>query len=98
MLSLDPFYPILPDTEWLARLLPLGIKLVQLRIKEKPAAIVRDEIAKAIVLCRAHGCELVINDYWREAIEQARTSSISARRISPRPTSRPSGGPGSGSA
>lgn len=70
MLSLDPFYPILPDTEWLARLLPLGIKLVQLRIKERPATVVREEIAKAIGLCRAHGCELVINDYWREAIEQ----------------------------
>lgn len=70
MLSLDPFYPILPDTGWLARLLPLGIKLVQLRIKEKPATVVGEEIAKAIVLCRAHGCELVINDYWREAVEQ----------------------------
>ena len=70
MLSLDPFYPILPDTEWLARLLPLGVKLVQLRVKDKPAAIVKEEIAKAIVLCRAHGCELAINDYWRDAIEQ----------------------------
>ena len=70
MLSLDPFYPILPDTEWLAQLLPLGIKLVQLRIKEKPATVVRAEIAKAIALCRQHGCELVINDYWRAAIEQ----------------------------
>ncbi|MGH7124701.1 MAG: thiamine phosphate synthase [Stellaceae bacterium] len=70
MLRLDPFYPILPDTEWLARLLPQGIKLVQLRIKDKPHAVVREEIAKAIALCRTHGCELVINDYWREAIEQ----------------------------
>ncbi len=70
MLSLDPFYPILPDTEWLAQLLPLGIKLVQLRIKEKPATVARAEIAKAIALCREHGCELVINDYWREAIDQ----------------------------
>jgi thiamine-phosphate pyrophosphorylase len=68
LLRLDPFYPILPDTEWLARLLPLGIKLVQLRIKEKPEAVVRAEIAEAIALCRAHDCELVINDYWREAI------------------------------
>ena len=46
MLSLDPFYPILPDTEWLAQLLPLGIKLVQLRIKEKPATVARAEIAR----------------------------------------------------
>ncbi|MGE5260886.1 MAG: thiamine phosphate synthase [Actinomycetota bacterium] len=68
MLRLDPFYPILPDTEWLARLLPQGIKLVQLRIKEKSEAVVRAEIAEAIVLCGAYDCELVINDYWREAI------------------------------
>jgi len=70
LLSLDPFYPILPDTEWLARLLPQGIKLVQLRVKDKPEAVVRAEIARAIALCRAHDCELVINDYWQDAIEQ----------------------------
>jgi thiamine-phosphate pyrophosphorylase len=69
LLSLDPFYPILPDTEWLARLLPEGIKLVQLRIKDKPASVVSQEIAKAVALCRAHGCELVVNDYWQAAIE-----------------------------
>ena len=70
MLSLDPFYPILPDTEWLARLLPQGIKLVQLRIKDKSEAAVKDEIARAVALCRTHGCQLVINDYWRETVEQ----------------------------
>ncbi len=69
MFRLDPFYPIIPDTDWLARLLPAGIKLVQLRIKEKPENVVRNEIAKAIALCRTSGCELVINDYWREAID-----------------------------
>ena len=69
MLSLDPFYPILPDTEWLARLLPHGIRLVQLRVKDRPQRVVRAEIDKAIALCAAHRCELVINDYWREAIE-----------------------------
>lgn len=68
MKHLDPFYPILPDTEWLARLLPLGVKLVQLRIKDKPESAVSAEIAKAMSLCAAHDCELVINDYWREAI------------------------------
>jgi thiamine-phosphate pyrophosphorylase len=69
LLRLDPFYPILPDTELLARLLPQGIKLVQLRIKDKPMTVVRAEIAEAIALCRAHDCMLVVNDYWREAIE-----------------------------
>ncbi len=32
------FYPIVPDLAWLKRLVPLGIKTVQLRIKYKPAA------------------------------------------------------------
>ena len=70
LIRLDPFYPILPDTEWLARLLPLGLKLVQLRVKEKPRDIVSAEIEKAIGLCAAHRCQLVVNDYWREAIDK----------------------------
>jgi thiamine-phosphate pyrophosphorylase len=70
LIRLDPFYPILPDTEWLARLLPLGLKLVQLRIKEKPRDVVSAEIEKAIGLCAAHRCQLVVNDYWREAIDK----------------------------
>ena len=69
MVSLDPFYPIVPDTELLARLLPHGIKLVQLRVKDKPENVVRAEIEKGIALCAAYRCKLVINDYWREAIE-----------------------------
>lgn len=68
MIRLDPFYPIVPDTEWLARLLPMGIKLAQLRIKDKPADHVRKEIGTALSLCAAHRCQLVVNDYWREAI------------------------------
>jgi thiamine-phosphate pyrophosphorylase len=69
VLRLDPFYPILPDTDWLARLLPLGIKLVQLRIKDRPREAVRSEIGRALALCRTGECQLVVNDYWREAIE-----------------------------
>ena len=69
MISLEPFYPIVPDTEWLVRLLPRGIKLVQLRIKDQPATVVRAEIERAIALCAGHRCDLVVNDYWREAIE-----------------------------
>jgi thiamine-phosphate pyrophosphorylase len=69
LIQLDPFYPIVPDTEWLARLLPKGIKLVQLRVKDQPECVVRAEIEKAVALCAAHRCQLVVNDYWREAIE-----------------------------
>ncbi len=69
MLHLDPFYPIVPDTDWLVRLLAQGIKLVQLRIKDQGAEFVRAEIDKAIALCAEHRCQLVINDYWREAAD-----------------------------
>ena len=69
VIRLDPFYPILPDTNWIARLLPCGIRLVQLRLKDRPKAVIRAEIEKAIALCAAHRCQLVLNDYWREAID-----------------------------
>jgi thiamine-phosphate pyrophosphorylase len=69
LINLDPFYPIVPDTNWLARLLPRRIKLVQLRIKNEPRGVVQGEIKRAVRLCAVHRCQLVINDYWREAIE-----------------------------
>jgi thiamine-phosphate pyrophosphorylase len=68
VIHLDPFYPIVPDTAWLARLLPQGVKLVQLRIKDQSPEIVRAEVEKAIELCAAYRCQLVVNDYWRQAI------------------------------
>ncbi|MDE2383833.1 MAG: thiamine phosphate synthase [Alphaproteobacteria bacterium] len=68
-MSLDRLYPIFEDADWIARMAPLGIKLVQLRIKNKTAEDTRAHIAKARDICRAHGIVLVVNDYWREAIE-----------------------------
>lgn len=61
------FYPILPDADWIERLVPLGIKLVQLRFKGDPKAIPQ-HVARSLAACRAHGAELVVNDHWREAI------------------------------
>ncbi|MEM9138947.1 MAG: thiamine phosphate synthase, partial [Pseudomonadota bacterium] len=54
-MTLDPFYPIFDSADWLRRTLPLGVKLVQLRIKEMPEPALRDEIRTARDLCRAHG-------------------------------------------
>lgn len=66
--DLDVFYPIVPDTAWLARLAPLGIRTVQLRLKDAPAADVRREIEAAMRIAARHDLDLVVNDYWREAI------------------------------
>lgn len=67
--GLDVFYPIVPDALWLARLVPLGVRTVQLRLKDAPGEDVRREIAASLKVARAHGCQLIVNDYWREAIE-----------------------------
>jgi thiamine-phosphate pyrophosphorylase len=68
-IGLDVFYPIVPDVAWLKRLLPLGIRTVQLRAKDKSEAELRLEVAEAVALCRAAGCQLIVNDYWQPAIE-----------------------------
>lgn len=68
-LQLDPFYPIVPDSRWLARLVPLGVRTIQLRLKDAPDAEIRRQIADGLALCRAHGCQFIVNDYWRQAID-----------------------------
>ena len=68
-MSLPAFYPIFDDVSWLRRMLPLGVKLAQLRIKDKPREAARAQLTEAHELCRAHGALLVVNDYWELAIE-----------------------------
>jgi thiamine-phosphate pyrophosphorylase len=69
-MKLDPFYLIVDGAVWIERLVPLGVRLVQLRIKDKPEETLRAEIRRARQTCDAHGCQLVVNDYWRLAIEE----------------------------
>lgn len=68
-MKLDRFYPIFDSAQWLARMLPLGVKLVQLRIKDTPPEALREAIATSRDLCRRHDAVLVVNDYWQLAIE-----------------------------
>lgn len=66
--GIDVFYPIVPDFAWMKRIVPLGVKTVQLRLKDAPPERVRREIAASMELCIEHDCQLIVNDYWREAI------------------------------
>jgi thiamine-phosphate pyrophosphorylase len=68
-LKLARFYPIVPDVGWLERIVPLGVTLVQLRIKEETPAGIRNQTRRALDVTRAHGCQLILNDYWQVAIE-----------------------------
>ncbi|MES0825585.1 thiamine phosphate synthase [Ruegeria sp. SCP11] len=68
-MSLDKFYPIFDHSDWLRRMLPLGVKLAQLRIKDQPVEMVREQIFLSRDLCRAHDAVLVVNDHWQAAID-----------------------------
>jgi thiamine-phosphate pyrophosphorylase len=68
-MKLDRFYPIFDSADWLERLVPLGVKLVQLRMKDASSDTLRAHVQRAKSVCADHGCTLVINDHWRIAIE-----------------------------
>ncbi len=70
MKNFPRFYLIVDDVSWLPRFLPLGLKLLQLRIKDKPEEEIVAQITRAKSLCKDYGCQRVINDYWHPAIAQ----------------------------
>ncbi len=67
---LPRFYPIFDDAAWLDRALLLGVRLVQLRIKDRPEADLRAQIRRGLDCARSHGAALVVNDHWQIAIDE----------------------------
>ncbi|WFE87928.1 thiamine phosphate synthase [Roseibium porphyridii] len=68
-MKLDPFYLIVDSASWISRLVPLGVKLVQLRIKDADGDLLRSQIAWSKAICAEYGCQLIVNDHWKLAIE-----------------------------
>ncbi|MCC7251736.1 thiamine phosphate synthase [Hyphomicrobium sp.] len=71
--SPDVFYPIVPSADWVARLVPLGVRSLQLRFKDGSPEDARAEIAAALSICKPAGCRLIVNDYWQAAIDLGAT-------------------------
>jgi thiamine-phosphate pyrophosphorylase len=69
VIGLDPFYPIVDSAAWVARLVGVGARLIQLRIKERSDDEVLGETREALRICRETGAQLIVNDYWRIAID-----------------------------
>ena len=69
-MKLPRVYPIVDSAAWIGRLAPLGVRLVQLRIKERTAEEVRAEVRAARALCAAAGMQLIVNDYWEIALSE----------------------------
>src|ERR1019366_3698298 len=67
--TLDPFYPIVDSADWVRRLVGVGARLIQLRMKDKDDATVAAEARAALKICRDAGATLVVNDFWRVAID-----------------------------
>ncbi len=70
MSRLDPFYPIVDNAAWVARLVGVGAKLIQLRVKDRDEATVARETREALAVCADAGANLVVNDFWRVAIDE----------------------------
>ncbi|HEY5716125.1 MAG TPA: thiamine phosphate synthase [Psychromonas sp.] len=62
-------YPVLDSVEWLEKVLKLGVKTLQLRIKDKQPEQVEEQIIAAIALGKKYQARLFINDYWQLAIK-----------------------------
>jgi len=68
-LKLDPFYPIVDSAVWVERLTGAGARLIQLRVKDRSDAEIAEEARAALRICGKAGAQLVLNDYWRLALE-----------------------------
>ncbi|CAL4318053.1 Thiamine-phosphate synthase [Buchnera aphidicola (Neophyllaphis podocarpi)] len=62
-------YPIVHNIKWILRLIKVGVKIIQLRIKNKPIKKIKYIIYKATNICKFYKVKLFINDYWELAIE-----------------------------
>jgi len=62
-------YPVVDSLYWLKRLFPLGLEVIQLRLKNKSDQDVELLIAEAITLSKQYKTRLIINDYWQLAIK-----------------------------
>lgn len=62
-------YPVVDDVAWLEKLLPLGIKTIQLRLKNKTADELEQQIKRAVELQNEYDAQFFVNDYWQLAIK-----------------------------
>lgn len=62
-------YPVVDSVDWLRKLLAIGVKTIQLRVKNIPDAELAKMIEQAVTLGKRYDARLFINDYWQLAIK-----------------------------
>lgn len=64
-------YAVMGDADWTIRCMELGVKLVQLRIKQAAADEIDAQIIRCAQAAHALGALLIINDHWQAALRLA---------------------------
>ena len=62
-------YPVVDSVEWIKTLLQLGIKTIQLRIKNPDDEHLESKVKQAIELGNQYNAQVFINDYWQLALK-----------------------------
>jgi thiamine-phosphate pyrophosphorylase len=65
----DRFYPVVDSVAWVARLALLGVGTIQLRAKGLDETEALQTVTDALEVIKGTRAKLVVNDYWRAAIE-----------------------------
>ncbi|MFJ1267181.1 thiamine phosphate synthase [Legionella lytica] len=61
-------YPVVDTADWVEALLKMGIKTIQLRIKERTDSL-EEEMKRSIALAKEYQAILFINDHWDLALK-----------------------------
>lgn len=70
MSKLPRVYPVVDSAAWVQRLVSVGVRLIQLRVKDRSDSEIRAEIREAKEICAQAGAQLIVNDYWMLALAE----------------------------
>ena len=70
MSKLPRVYPVVDSAAWVQRLVSVGVRLIQLRVKDRSDSEIRVEIREAKEICAQAGAQLIVNDYWMLALAE----------------------------
>jgi thiamine-phosphate pyrophosphorylase len=62
-------YAVMPDSDWVKRMVEAEVPTVQLRLKSEDKKLIRKHIAQSVKATEGSKTLLFINDFWEEAIE-----------------------------
>jgi len=62
-------YGVMPDAEWVKRMVDAELPTVQLRLKSEDRSKIRKQVRAAVEAVKESKTLLFINDYWEEAID-----------------------------